>query len=249
MTAIKVRKDQFVGTSKVFGRESDALAAIVRGLAIDNARLKIEVSGVHDFTDNSTGVAGSALVNTPIPAVKIDATSAGGAQAAALNTSLGKIQNAGLVIENTINTARTLLGLALLTGTAGTQATADTIPAQDKTGTSGTGSAAADFVSSVGALKAAKDNLARLTRGANEVLAAIGVAPLAYNQGSHALDLAIATIATVTASGTGTNALALADATAFLAAYAANVATLAATWNAAMNQGSPGAGALHVVAA
>jgi hypothetical protein len=249
MTAIKVRKDQFVGTSKVFGREPDALAAIIRGLAIDSARLKVEVSGVADFVDNTTGTTASVLVNVPIPATAIDATSAGGTLASALNTSLGKIQNAGLVVENVINTARTLLGLPLLTGSSGTEATAGTIPAQTLAGTGGTGAAAASFASAVAALNIAKSNLVRLIRGADEVFVALGVSSLAYNQGSHVLDLALVAIPTVTTSAAGLEALALTDATAFLAAYANNVATLAATWNAALNQGTPGAGPLHVVAA
>ena len=45
-----------------------------------------------------------------------------------------------------------------------------------------------------------------------------------------------------------TAAVKKADVDAFLASYANNVATLAAAWNAAMNAGSPGQGALHVVA-
>ncbi|MGO9740698.1 MAG: hypothetical protein ACLPN5_04130 [Roseiarcus sp.] len=79
MTAVKIKKHQFTGLSKVYSRDPDGLAAILRGMAIDNARLKVEVSAVHDFTDNSTGAAGSNIVALPIGATgPIDATAAGG---------------------------------------------------------------------------------------------------------------------------------------------------------------------------
>ena len=249
MSAIKVRKDHFVGTSKIFSREPDALSAILRGILIDSARLKVEVVGVADLIDNSTGVAAASLVAVPVPTVAINGTTAGGTLASALNTSLGKVQNAGLVLENTINEARAPLGLPLLTGLSGTQAAANTIPAQDKAGTTGAGALAADYASSVAAFSVAKSNLVRLIHGTNEVLGALGLAPLVVGQGQTALDLALGTIPTVAASTTGSSALALTDATAFFTAYANNVATLAVAWNAAMNQGTPGAGPLHVIAA
>ncbi len=250
MTAVKIKKHQFTGLSKVYSRDPDGLAAILRGMAIDNARLKVEVASVHDFTDNTTGAAGSAIVALPIGATgPIDATTAGGSSASALNTSLGKIANAGKVISNTINEASALLGLPASSAANGTQAAADTIPAQDKTSTAANGATAADFPSTVTAMRVAAGNLNELIYGANAVLVALGANKL-NTAGPFGTPggLALVALPTVNAVAAGPGAVAKADVDAFLTAYANNLATLAAAWNAAMNQGSPGAGPLHVVA-
>lgn len=249
MTAILIKRHQFSGLGKVYSRDPDGLSAILRGIAIDNARLKVEVSGVKQFTDNSTGAAYSGLVALTIPLVAIDATSAGGAQTTALNTSLGKIANAGKVISNTINEASALLGLPASSAASGVQAAADTIAALDKTSTSATGASGASFASTLAAFKVAKDNFARLVNGANAIFAAVGASKVsAQVLGPHSLDLALIAIPAATSVAVGSGAVAKADADAFLTAYANNVATLAAKWNAAMNAGAPGAGPLHVVA-
>ncbi len=44
MSAVKIKKHQFTGLSKVYSRDPDGLAAILRGLAIDNARIALEKS-------------------------------------------------------------------------------------------------------------------------------------------------------------------------------------------------------------
>ena len=61
------------------------------------------------------------------------------------------------------------------------------------------------------------------------------------------LDLGLLAIPSVVGAGL-TAAAKKADVDAFFAAYANNIATLAAKWNAALNAGSPGQGPLHVVA-
>ena len=112
--AVKVRIDKFSGTGKVFSREPDALAAIVRGLAIDNARAALEKSAVSQLTDNSGGTAvlnATAYVQTPALATVIDATSSGGSQTTNLTTSLGKIDNAYQVLSQSVNNAMARLGL------------------------------------------------------------------------------------------------------------------------------------------
>jgi hypothetical protein len=247
MSAIKVKVTEFQGSGKVFSREADGLAAIIRGMAIDNARLKAEVAAVKDFTDNSTGVAGAGIVGLPVPAAAIDATAAGGADVTALNASLVKLQNAGKVITNTINEASALLGLPANASASGAQAAADTIPALDKASTAANGVAAASYASAVSAFKVAAANLNALIYGANGVLVAVGAAAL-KTAGPFGTpeSLTLAAIPAAVAVAAGPGALAKADADAFLAAYANNVATLAAAWDAAFNQGTPGA--LHVVA-
>jgi hypothetical protein len=250
MSAIKIKLTQFTGLANVYSRNPYGLAAIVRGLAIDNARLKAEVAGVHDFTDNSTGVAGAGIVGLPTPAAAIDATAAGGAQLTALNASLVKLQNAGLVITNTINEASALLGLPANVSAFGVQVAADTIPALDKVSTAANGAAAASYASAVASFKVAAANLNALIYGANAVLAAVG-APALKTAGPFGTPEAVsaASIPVAVAVAVGPGAIAKADADAFLTAFANNVATLAAAWNAAFNQGATGQGALHVVAA
>ena len=249
MSATKVLITQFQGSGKVFSREATGLASILRGMLIDNARLRVEVSGVHDFTDNSTGVVGAGVVALPLPFTPIDATLAGGATVVALNASLAKIQNAGLVIRNTINEGSALLGLPANIPGPGVQVTADTIPVLDQAGAAGNGVAAAEFNSTVAAFRVAGANLARVLNGANAMFVALGLAPLSEKGlGNHALNFSLAAIPPAVAVAAGPGAVAIADVNVFLTAYANDVATLAAAWNAAMNQGAPGAGALHVIA-
>ena len=250
MSVIKVKTTQFSGTGKVFSREPNALAAIIRGLAVDLARAKVEAASVHDFINNSGGTPASAIAALPLPSAAIDATTAGGAQAVALNTDLTEIQNDGLVMVNTLNEARTLLGLPALSSVSGVQAAADTIAALALVATAGVGAAAASFSSTVAAFKVAENNLALLVDGMNDVLIALGVAPLAATPlGQQVWGTALATIPAAVAVAVGPGAVAATAVTAFLAAYANNVATMAVMWNAAMNQGTgAGAGPLHVIA-
>ena len=56
---IVVRKTQFQGNAKVFSRENDGLAAIIRGLAIDNAIAKIIAASPQALTDSTGGTAGT----------------------------------------------------------------------------------------------------------------------------------------------------------------------------------------------
>jgi len=252
MSSVAIKLSHFSGLSHVADRTSLGLAAILRGMLIDTARLKIEVSGVHDFTDNSTGTStGGALLAMPVPSVGVNATSAGGVQVTALNASLVKLQNAGKVITNTINEASALLGLPANVSGFGTQVTGDTIPAQDLTSTAASGTAAATLASAIASFNAVEANVAALAAGVNAVLVAVGAAPvdatMLGSQTSAYLLTAISIPATV-AVAAGPGALAKADADAFLDNAADNIATLAAAWNAAMNQGSPGAGPLHVIA-
>ena len=242
MTAAKVRISQFTGFSKVQSRESDGLAALVRGLAIDNARRVIEVAAVADLTDNSTGVpgaAGAAYAAVPVPAVAIDATSAGGAQTTALNTSLGKTANALQVLTQSVNNAAARLGLPLLVNAYGTQAAANTVPAQDLSGAGATGGSAADFASTVNALNAARANFNRVAHAMNDLSAAIGEPRLSRSAlGSQPQDLVLVAIPAVVSSTAGPSAAALADVTAFLAALGNDIATLAQKWNFEMVQAS-----------
>jgi hypothetical protein len=243
MTAVKVRLGQFSGLGKVYSRDNDGLAAIVRGLAIDHARLVLEVSGVSDLTDNTTGTNGGAIVNMVGPAFAsgvYNAVSGGGAQAAALNTSLGKIANASKVLVNSFNNARARIGLPPLSQSDGVQASANTLPAQDLTATTASGTSAADYQSTQAAFEVVRRNTRQLSYALNEILVAIGMSPLAITiPGSEVQpDYVIDPQLTIVAAVDGSSSVALADATAFLAAVANNYASLAYAWNSAMVQGT-----------
>ena len=249
MSAVKIRLSHFSGLGHIADRSTYGLAAILRGMLIDNARLKVEVAGVVDFTNNSGGTAGAAVA-APVPKTPVDATVASSAEAvASFNASLVKIANAGAVITATINEASALLGLPANTAATGAVASANTIPAQDLTGTIGNGALGADFATSVAAIKVANLNLAALANGMNEVLVAIGQTPVPVSLGETNLGYAAIAIPVAVASAAVASvpsALGLADSTAWLAAYAGSLTKLATAWNAAMNQSTPGA--LHVVA-
>ena len=112
MTAIKVHKEYFQGSGRIWDREI-GLGPIIKGLAIDNARLAIAVAAVLDFTDNSTGADGAPVANVVLPSAVIDASgSSVGAPKAGLDTATTKLDNAFAVLAQNINIARTRLGLA-----------------------------------------------------------------------------------------------------------------------------------------
>lgn len=248
MPAIKVTKKSFAGSARLYGE--NGLGAVIRGLAIDNANLKLQVAQVLDLTDNTTGTAsGTTLVDLVVPSAAFDATSAGGAQLTAFNAALVKYENAGKVLTNALNLARTRLGLSLPTAATGTEATASTIPAQDKTVATASGTSAVDYVTGRAAMVKAKANLRALAASMNEVLVAIGQAPLTINtKDAYPQSMNLVAVTAASASATGASAVSKAAADAFLTGLANNLATMAAKWNASMNQGGSVA-PLNVVAA
>ena len=155
------------------------------------------------------------------------------------------------MISNTINEASALLGLPASSAASGTQAAADTIPAQDKIGTSATGTSAADLLHG-----GRRDARAEGQPQRADLRHERGLRSDRREQGRHRWTSGLTPRGLAldrhsrpsNAVAVGPGAVAKADVDAFLTAYANNLATLAATWNAAMNQGSPGAGPLHVVA-
>jgi hypothetical protein len=238
MTAVRVRDSHFFGSSKVFGKESDALTAIVRGLAIDNARTKLEVAAITAFTDNSTGTASAepfSLVDAPVAASGVfDASSAGGVQRSAFNTSVGKINNAHAVLGKQLNLARSRVGLKPVSGLAtGTIATAGTLPALDLTATTASGTSAVDHASYVAVCAVLKSNHRIVERAAKEVFASVGE-PIVTDAltGAFDADYVLDAPGTVAAAATGASSVKLIDGTNLLADMANNIASLAAKWNA-----------------
>lgn len=236
---IKVTMKFFSGTSKVF---DGTLAALIRGLAVDNAlnhlraRIAAEAFDPADlaFTDNSTGVAGTAVADLPIPAAPHTASGSTGAQLTGLNAALAVLSNGIAVVAANANLLRAEVGLPAIVY-AGTVATPGTIPAQTKTVAGAQGTAAADFGAGFAALTAAKDRVRSLVAALDETLAAVGAGPIASGlSGSYAGGDLLAIPAATAAAAGGVNALSKAEADAFLTAAANAVATIADLWSDAL---------------
>lgn len=251
MTATKVKLGQFTGLSKLHSKEAGGLASILRGLAIDNARIAIAVSSMTDFTDNSTGTSNGTVKQVTLPTAVIDASSLSvGSPVAGLNTAMGIFDNAVAVVAQQINLARTRLGLTLLTdSTGGTVATPGTIPAITKALTATTGTGCATKASVVAKLGIVRANVYKLALAHNEVLVAMGLTPLTINMtGNISSLLTLADSGTATASATGADAASDTVVDAALVALADSIAAIAASWNAAMAGTSTATTPLNVVA-
>ena len=241
MTATIVHKGQFSGLSHIFGRDNNHLAALLRGMAIDNARSRVEAAAVAAITDSTTGTADSTIpwliVDLPIaPTGVFNATSAGGVQLTAFNTSLGKIANDHAVLAERLNQARGRFGLPLVTFASGTIATSGTLAALDLTATTASGNSAVDNASYVAATTTMKQAHRQLVRAFHEILAALGFDADLIDDlvGTYPQTYALPATATVVAAASGASSVALADGTAFLADVANNLATLAVAWNQIM---------------
>ena len=225
--------------SAKFGMHPQLFAAL-KGLAVDNARGKLAVAAVPDLTDSSTGTAGSAFTDSAIPSAAFDATVAGGADLTTTNAALLKFENASKVLNNSLNNARSRIGLPNMSAASGTQASPNVIPAQDLTVSTANGTAAVDYASAKSAMSTAKSNLGMLMAGLNELRAALGMGPVpqgAYRGDTNA-SRAMLDVATVTASATGASSVSKAVMDAFLASMANNLATFAKYWNLSFTQGA-----------
>ena len=243
--SIRVSPAHFSGTSKVFGRDPDHLAAIVRGLAVDMTQVKIDAADVGSFTDNSTGTAAATLVDLVVPTEPFDATAAGGAQLAGFDTAMGKVENALSVLAQKLNLVRGVLGLGAI-GYDGTVAVAGTIAALDKTITAATGASVVSFATGSDRMASARLGLQRLVFAWNETMTGAGMPILANLAGSFApVPLVIPAITAAEASADGADAVSKAAADAFFTAAADNVATLAAAFNGTTWLGQP----MRVIAA
>jgi hypothetical protein len=268
MTSIVVNKNYFSGNGHVYDAGPDGLAAIIRSLAIDNARSGVSALSLSAATDNTTGTAGKVLavgggLNGIIaPSGIFDAAGGGAVQAAAFNSSLGKIRSAEASMVATINKVAFKLGLPALSIEEGT-AVYNTILAQDLAATTAATTSALDYTSFVDTAVLAVSNMHSLFLGVNAVLKALGMATIPstfvniyptnqtinINGGNLALFDLPAVVAAVlntalgypTMAATAYPSVSLADGTKFLQAMANNFATLIAYWNNALNLSGPAA--------
>lgn len=249
MSAIKVTLSHFSGTSKVFTTEETGLAAVIRGLAIDNARLAVQTTAVPDFVDNSTGVAAATVADVVVPKTVTNASaSAIGSPKAALDTALNGIEDALSVLAENVNKGRTRLGLVAVTY-SGTVTTSGTIPAVTKALAATSGASTATLKSARASIQAAKNGLARVLMATNEVLVAVGEAKIKSSLTFADLSaLAVPNPAATVASATGADAASDTEVDAALTALANGIATVASKWNAAMSQASQPTTPLNVIA-
>ena len=236
--SIKIRPNHFSGTSKVFSREDDGLAAILRGVAIDNASLRIAnaitaetlVIADADFVDSSTGVATPSVADVVMPSTAHTASGATGVQIAALNAAVSVGQDAIAVVGGQVKKLRDVLGISTI-AFAGTVTTPGTIPAQTKAITAATGTGAASQASVSTVLGKLKANERALLATVNETLGALGLATLDSKLSGDIAASASAPTAAVAAAAGGVGAATKSEVDAFFVASANVIASIAAHWN------------------
>ena len=181
------------------------------------------------------------------PALNVMASTAdGGAQLVLTAVAAGTAGNAiTLVSSKSGNTA----SASTLAGGSADGTVALTIPAQTKAGTTASGTSTVEFKTGVAAMTVMKANHLKIVRAASSCLTALGEAPLVDTlEGSYPPDFMMNPLGEPVAGVTGASAIALADATAFYAPMANNIATLAATYAAVLTDIAANTMPLHVVA-
>ena len=169
---ILVKKQQFAGSSKVFGTDSDALVNIVRGMA---QHLALSVAGqVTDLTDNS----GAAAANGVIEAVGLNTLAVLGttdcAQKAALEAAYGTVLNGLSTMITQVNLIRAKVpAFAALTDSTGGTDGAGTIAAVTLS-VSGVGASLASAAGANTTLTLIKNRIAQLTIFVNKLATATG---------------------------------------------------------------------------
>jgi len=238
--AVPVSTRHFSGGGKTGDLNAASLTNIVRGLAMDHARQRVENAGVADVTDSSAGTAASDSVALVIPTAAFNAVSVNGAQNTDFITTMDEFLDAMTAFGDHLNNVRARLGLKrvpLLTRTF----TAGTVPACDNAITAATGATTVGFSTGYTALVIIQNGYATLLRALNEVAAAIGEPILTENSGGTP-DLSAYTIADFvnpTASATGSDSIDKTVADAFCAALRNNIATMCAKFNALMQSAPP----------
>ena len=187
-------------------------------------------------------------INAYEPALPITASLDNAGSAIVITANAAGTAGNAITIASS-NVANPASGATLAGGTAaGT--IAETIPAMIKAGTAGSGTACADYQTASAALGVLKSNHKKLLHASATIFTALGITPPTdASKGAYTSDFQLYPIEEPVAAFNGTSVLALADATAFYAATANNVATLAAAFNAALTAVAGSALPMTVVAA
>ncbi|MEY9560475.1 hypothetical protein [Sinorhizobium fredii] len=236
MPTIRINKDYFAGSGKVWDRQV-GLGAIIASLVADNARRVLADTPPAALTDNSGGAgtleAGLQPFAKPAPLVAAD-----GGLNMNFAASVEKLVNAHKVVAEALTAARAALGLPAVNLAEGNVAAANTIPALDDTANAAaSGSAPVAHTSFMRIVAVTRRNQGKLLGAINEFRRAVGNAPFANAFGTGGGELA-PTPDPVAAGADDAGvyvSVAVADATAFLVTARDNVAVIAAAWQAAID--------------
>lgn len=243
----KINKSHFAGSGKVFSREKDGLAGLLRLIAAEIVKNKVRYAVEADeidladleFTDNSTGDAYTFIEDFALPKAPHTASGSTGVAVAALDTANGVALNALSVLVKNLDLLRVVIGVTRLDAD-GTVAAPGVIPAVTKSVTAATGTAAADFDSAVVALKDVKEKVRKTVDYLNATLEALGLEPLRSELKSDLYEGDLAVAPSASAAGTGgVNAASKEEVDAFFAAVADVIATIADHWNAQIGAYDP----------
>lgn len=235
MVGVKIEKLTYSGAGNVHSQGDIGLSSVIRKLAQDNARTRINL--FTDLTDNSTGVAVYPAVLAAQSGKDVAAfteTGTASAPKAGFDTAIGKVANAMAVLAEHMNRINASLGLPLIVdSTGGTVATAGTIPALDKALTA-VSSNCLDVVTGRARLETIKTNMGRLFVFANRIAVAVGETKMTSSlgtngDGSNTLDAIAASGSSVDGTDDSTIADSVVDAE--LDTIADNIATIASFLN------------------
>lgn len=231
MTATKVTINHFTGMGKVHQADSDGLAALIRKLAQDNARTRINNFGsLTDSTGATPSYANGIVAQSGKNIAAFTESGTASAQKAAFDTATGKVEDAMAVLVRFMNRINGNLGLPLITDdSAGAVATDGTIPALDLS-VSAVNTSCVPYATGKLRLETIRLNMARLVAFANRIAVAVGepklVSALGLSFDGDAVLDEVAATGTAT-DGTALSTISAAAVTAELAAIGNNLSTIA----------------------
>ncbi len=224
--AIRLPKDGNYGVTE--------LGRILRALAQDNARSKIEAENITSLTDSTGATASASYALSALalpPAYTVVGTTA--SPKAGFDTATGKLANCADSFAAYINPYLASLGLPKLVLGNGT--VTSSLPSLDVnlTAVTGSGNSAVSAATGRAQLAIAKNNFSTVAKAVNDIAAALGVDPIIDASSGAAQGGVLADRAATAAGVDGTALSTLQDSAvdAFLLAIANNYATLAAYLN------------------
>lgn len=210
------------------------ITRIIRGLAQDNARSKLEAESISSVTDSTGGTASAAYTIAALtlpPAYTVSGTTA--SPKAGFDTAIGKLANAADSLAAYMNPYRASLGLPKIVLGNGTVTSAIPSLDTDLTAVTGSGNTAVAAESGRAQLVIAKNNFSTLARAVNDFAAALGMEPIVDASGGSALNGVLSDSAATATGVAGTALGTLQDSAVdtFLQTIANNYATLIAYLN------------------
>lgn len=232
LLGVKVKPDHFTGGSNTAGDEVNSLSNIIRGIAADNARAKIELAGVADVTNSAGGtiLAPPATVAMTIPTATFDSTTINGAQLT--NFDAVAIVNHDSLVEfgDYMNNILVRLGLPRITWTTATIATENTISALTASVTGAT-TGQVGFASGVATMNVLRSNYSTIHYSVNNILSAVGENTITDNSGGAPNTSGVLVDPPVGVAGSDTDSIRASVMNTFMDAMQENVTNIAAALN------------------